>query len=65
VEHCGAEISKSLVSNKSNSFLPEGFETVLFQNGCLAFRSNARTDLRLNFKSSMMSASLQAFPEDL
>jgi hypothetical protein len=65
VGDCGAEISKSFTSNNCNSFSPEGFETALFQNGCLAFRSPASIDLRLKPKSSMMSASLQARPGDL
>jgi hypothetical protein len=44
--------------------LPEGFETALFQNGCLAFRSPAKIDLRLKVKCSVMSVSFQARPRD-
>jgi hypothetical protein len=58
--HCGAEISNSFKSNKAMIFSPEAFEIALFQNGCLAFRSPASIDLRLNLKSSVMSASPQA-----
>jgi hypothetical protein len=56
----GAEISKLLLTNKSSSFKPEGFETSLFQTGCFAFRSLARMDFVLKFTSSVMSASLHA-----
>jgi hypothetical protein len=65
VEHCGAEISNWFTSNKCNSSSPERFETALFRNGCLAFRSPPKLDLRLRLKSSMMSTSLQALPGDL
>jgi hypothetical protein len=65
VGYCGAEISNSLKSNKAISFSPEKFETALFQNGCLAFRSPAKIDLRLKLKSSVISISLQARPGDL
>jgi hypothetical protein len=65
VGHCGAEISKSLKSNKAISFSPEWFETAQFQNGCSAFRSPAKIDLRLKLKSSVTSVSLQARLGDL
>jgi hypothetical protein len=65
VGHCGAEISNWFTSNKCNSLSPEGFETALFQNGFLAFRSPAKIDLGLKLKSSVMSVSLQARPGDL
>jgi hypothetical protein len=65
VGHCGAEISNLLNSSKAISFSPEGFESALFQNGCLAFKSLAKIDLRLKLKSSVISASLQARPGDL
>jgi hypothetical protein len=65
VGHCGAEISNSLLSDNSNSFSPEGFETALFQDGYLAFRSPANTDLFLKLKRLLMSTSLQAPPWDL
>jgi hypothetical protein len=52
---CGAEISKLHLTNKSRSFNPEGFETLLFQTGCFAFRSPAKMDFALSFKSSVMS----------
>jgi hypothetical protein len=55
----------SFTSNKYKCFLPEGFETALFQNGCLVFRSSARMDLCIKLMSSMMSASVQAQPGDL
>jgi hypothetical protein len=48
VGHCCAVISSWLASNKHKSSLPEGLETALFQNGCLAFRSPASIDLRLS-----------------
>jgi hypothetical protein len=54
---CGAGISNSLISN-NNSFLPEGFETAPFQNGCLAFSSPALADLCLKLKSSVTSTSV-------
>jgi hypothetical protein len=60
--HCGAEISNSFKSNKSTSFSPDGFETVLLLIECLAFRSPARIDFRLKRKNSVMSASFQARP---
>jgi hypothetical protein len=41
------------------------FETALLQNGVLGFRSPAKVDLRLKFKSSVISASFQARPGDL
>jgi hypothetical protein len=37
VGYCGAEISNSFICRKLNSFKPEEFETILFQNGFLAF----------------------------
>jgi hypothetical protein len=55
VWHCGAEISKSLVPNNCNSFWPEGLETALFQDECLAFRSPTKMNLCLKLKSSVMS----------
>jgi hypothetical protein len=63
--HYGAEISNFFMSNKTKSFSPEGFETVLFQNGCLAFRSSANIVLFLKLKISMTSSSLQVQPGDL
>jgi hypothetical protein len=46
--------------------MPEGLEMILFQNGCLAFRSLAYSDLRLKLiKSSVIFASFQAWPGDL
>jgi hypothetical protein len=39
-----AEISNSFLWSKFSSFAPEGLETALFQNGCLAFISPASTD---------------------
>jgi hypothetical protein len=45
VGHCGAEISNLFKSNKFSSFALEGLETTLFQNGCLALRSPASSDL--------------------
>jgi hypothetical protein len=49
-----AEISNSFIRNKCSSFAPEGLETTLFQNGCLAFRSPASSDLCLKLKSPMV-----------
>jgi hypothetical protein len=43
----------------------EGFENLLFQNGRLAFKSHAKTDLRLKLKIYVMSALLQALSGDL
>jgi hypothetical protein len=63
VGHCSAEISNSLKSNKANGSWPEEFETALFQNGCLEFRSLAKVDLRLKLKGSVISASLQSRPD--
>jgi hypothetical protein len=40
-------------------------ELRLFQNGYLAFRSLASSDLYLKLKSSVMSASFQSWPDDL
>jgi hypothetical protein len=57
---CGAEISNSLLSNKSSSFSPEKSQTALFQKGFLAFGSPARTALHLTGRSCMMSESLHA-----
>jgi hypothetical protein len=37
--------------------LAESFETELFQNRCLVFRSPAKIYLFLNLKNSVMSAS--------
>jgi hypothetical protein len=65
VGHCGAEISNSFICSKLSSFITEGLETILFQNGCLAFGSPAKMNLLLKLKSSMMSASLQALARDL
>jgi hypothetical protein len=48
----GAEISKLQLTNKFRSFKPEGFETLLLQKGCFAFRSPAKIDFVLKFKSS-------------
>jgi hypothetical protein len=51
-----SECSRMLKYNiKSTSFSPEEFETALFQNGCLAFRSPARIDFLLELKSSDVS----------
>jgi hypothetical protein len=60
VEHCGAEISKLELINNSKDFKPEGYEILLFQTGCFAFRSPARMDLFLNPNSSVMSVSLDS-----
>jgi hypothetical protein len=65
VGYCGAEIAKSFICSKLSSFTPKGLETILFQNGCLAFRSPAKMDLLLKFKSSIMSSSVQALLGDL
>jgi hypothetical protein len=48
--------------NPQGCFSPENFETSLFQNGCLAFRTHAKMDFRLKFKRSAMSAAIQARP---
>jgi hypothetical protein len=53
------------MSNKLNIFLLKGFETVLFQNKCLAFRSPANIVLCLKLKSSVMSVSIHTRPGDL
>jgi hypothetical protein len=55
----------SFICSKFSSFAPEGLETTLFQNGCLAFRSPASSDLCLKLKSSVMSVSFQVWPSDL
>lgn len=55
---CEAEISNSLLSNKSSNFSPEEFENALFQKGLLAFGSPARTILFLTAKSLLISASI-------
>jgi hypothetical protein len=39
VGHHGAEISSSFICIKFSSFAPEGLTSTLFQNGCLAFRT--------------------------
>jgi hypothetical protein len=57
VGHYDAEISNSFVSNKAMSFK--------LQAGCIAFRLLTKIGLRLKFKSSVMSASLQARLRDL
>jgi hypothetical protein len=51
--------------SKFSSFAPEVLEATLFQNGCLAFKSPASSDLSLKLKSSVMSASFQAWPRGL
>jgi hypothetical protein len=55
-QYCCAEILKSPIYSKFSSFMPEGLETMLFQNGYLAFRSPASSNLSLKLKSSVMSA---------
>jgi hypothetical protein len=65
VGHCDAEILNSFMYSKFSSFTFEGLETMLLQNGCLAFRSPASSDLHLKLKSSVMSTSFQAWPGDL
>jgi hypothetical protein len=65
VGHCGAEISYSFICNKLSSLVPEMLGTTLFQNGCLAFRSLATSDLCLKFKSSVIAASFWAWPGNL
>jgi hypothetical protein len=65
VGHHGAETSNSFICSKFSSFAPDWLETTLFQNGCLTFRSPASSDLCLQLKSSVMSASFQAWPGDL
>jgi hypothetical protein len=57
---CGAEISKLELKNKSRIFKPEEFENLLFQTGFFAFRSSAKMDFVLSYKSSEMSVSLHA-----
>jgi hypothetical protein len=54
---------KSFVSNNCSNFSPEGFETALFQDGCLALRSPAKMHLCLRFKSLAMSTSLDHLPK--
>jgi hypothetical protein len=39
--------------------------TTLFQNGGFAFRSSASSDIYLKLRSSVMSASFQAWPGEL
>jgi hypothetical protein len=56
---CGAEILYSFMCTKFSGFVPEGLETMLFQNGCLAFTSSASRNLCLKLKGSVMSASLR------
>jgi hypothetical protein len=51
VGHCGAEILNLFICNKFSSVAQEGLETTLFQNGCLAFRSPASSDLCLRDSS--------------
>jgi hypothetical protein len=53
------------LTNKSRSFKPEGFETLLLQTGSFAFRSPAKIDFVLRYKSFVMSASLLALSGDL
>jgi hypothetical protein len=60
VGRCGTKILKLQLINKFRSFKLEGFEIWLFQAGCFTFRSAARKDLVLKFKSSVMSASLHS-----
>jgi hypothetical protein len=62
---CSAYISKLQLTNKSISFKPEEFETLLFQTGCFAFRSPVKMDFVLRFNSSVISASLHALSGDL
>jgi hypothetical protein len=59
VGHCGAGISNIYIyMYMSSSFAPEELETTFFQNGCLAFRSPASSDLQ----SSVMFVSFQVWP---
>jgi hypothetical protein len=62
VGHRGAEISNPFICSKFSIFTPEGLETMLFQSGCSAFRSPVSSDLCLKLKSSVMSASFEAWP---
>jgi hypothetical protein len=54
VEHCGSETSNSFICSKFSGFVPEALETMLFQNGYLALRSPASSDLCLKLKISVM-----------
>jgi hypothetical protein len=65
VGHGGVEISNSFICSKFSRFAPEGLVTTLFQNGCSAFRPHVSSDLCLQLKSSIMSASFQAWSVDL
>jgi hypothetical protein len=53
------------ICNKFSIFGPEGLESALFQNRCLAFRSPASSDLCLKLKNSAINASFQAWLGDL
>jgi hypothetical protein len=57
-------ISKSYKLKYFRNFSLEWFETLLFQNWCLVFRSFIKMHLFLRLKSSIMSASIQARPGD-
>jgi hypothetical protein len=57
--YSGAEILNSRICYKFCSFAPEGRETALYPNGCLAFISPASKDLCLDLNNSVMSASFQ------
>jgi hypothetical protein len=61
----GAEISNSFICNNFSSLTSERLETTLFRNGCLEFRSPSSSDFCLKLKSSMISASFQAWTGDL
>jgi hypothetical protein len=63
VWHSAAETSDSSICSKVTS--SEVLEATLLPNGCLAFRAPTNSDLYLKLKSSMMSASFQAWPGDL
>jgi hypothetical protein len=64
VEHCGTYISKLELTNNSKKLKPEGFETLLSQRGCFAFRSPPRMDVFLKCNSSVMSVSLHKLGGD-
>jgi hypothetical protein len=48
------EILYATVCSKFSSFAPEGFETTLFQNGCLGFRPPFSSDVCLSLRDQIV-----------